>query len=179
MQTDELSEFGNILLFIIGAILFFVVIMTLARLLRPHRPNAEKLTTYECGEETVGNAWGQFNIRFYIVALIFILFDVELVFLFPWAVVFGDRNLNAATDGLWGWFALTEMFIFVAVLALGLAYAWVKGHLDWVKPALPTPSVKSVIPTHLYDQVNRNYAGKTANRPKTSGTIQEEQSVVP
>jgi NADH-quinone oxidoreductase subunit A len=115
MQPTQLTAFGVILLFIIGGILFFGVAMLTARLLRPHRPNAEKLSSYECGEEVVGSAWGPFNVRYYIVALVFILFDVELAFLFPWAVVFGDRKLDAASGGLWSWYALTEMFIFVAV----------------------------------------------------------------
>jgi len=154
---SQISEFGNILIFIIGAVVFFMVAMLSARLLRPNRPNAEKLATYESGEEALGGAWGRFNVRFYIVALVFILFDVEIVFLFPWAAVYGDRQLNAATNGLWSWFALVEMFVFVAVLALGLAYAWVKGHLDWAKPE-PKPAVfDSKIPMSLYDQVNAKY----------------------
>lgn len=131
--------------------------MLTARLLRPHRPNAEKLTTYESGEEPMGNAWGRFNAQFYIVALVFILFDVELVFLFPWAVVYGNRQLNADTQGLWSWFTLAEMFLFVAILALGLAYAWVKGHLDWVKPQPKPSSFESKIPPAMYDQVNERY----------------------
>ncbi len=161
MLQPGLSSFGTILLFLIGAMLFFGVAMAVARLLRPHRPNPEKLSSYECGEETVGNAWGPFNVRYYIVALVFILFDVELVFLFPWAVVFGDRQLQAASGGSWGWFALAEMFVFVAVLALGLAYAWVKGHLDWVKPTAKVTSLDSKIPLQLYERVNEKYRKRT------------------
>lgn len=155
---SQISEFGTILIFIIGAILFFGVAMLTARLLRPHRPNPEKTSTYESGEDPVGNAWGRFNVQFYIVALVFILFDVELVFLFPWAAVYGDRQLNAETHGLWSWFTLVEMVVFVAVLALGLAYAWVKCHLDWVKPQ-PKPIVfESKVPASLYEKVNEKYA---------------------
>ncbi len=126
-----------------------------ARLIRPHRPNVEKLSTYESGEEPVGTAWGQFNVRFYIVALVFILFDVELVFLFPWATVFGQKELIAATDGLWGWFALSEMFLFIAILALGLAYVWAKGYLNWEKPEEMKSTYKGVVPKELYDKVNK------------------------
>ncbi len=157
MHSAELSAFGIILLFIIGAVLFFGVAMGVGRLLRPARPNAEKLASYECGEEAVGNAWGPFNVRYYIVALVFILFDVELAFLFPWAVVFGDRQLDAETGGWWSWYALAEMFLFVALLALGLAYAWVKGHLDWVKPEVKPLIPTSKVPLHLYDRVNEKY----------------------
>lgn len=158
IYMSQISEFGNALIFIIGAIVFFLVAMLTARLLRPHRPNPEKLATYESGEDPVGGAWGKFNVRFYIVALVFILFDVELVFLFPWAVVYGDRQLNAATNGLWSWFTLAEIGIFVAILALGLAYAWVKGHLDWVTPRPESTPYQSKIPSSLYEQINKKYA---------------------
>jgi NADH-quinone oxidoreductase subunit A len=121
-----------------------------ARLIRPHRPNPEKLATYESGEEPVGAAWGQFNMRFYIVALIFLLFEVELVILFPWATVFSRASLIEATNGLWGWVTLIEMTLFILVLALGLAYAWVNGYLDWVKPNPKTTEYKSPVPKEMY-----------------------------
>lgn len=158
MESTELSAFGVILLFIIGAILFFGVAMGVARLLRPHRPNAEKLSSYECGEEAIGDAHGPFTVRYYIVALVFILFDVELAFLFPWAVVFGDRQLNSVTNGAWSLYALAEMFLFVAILALGLAYAWVKGYLEWVKPEVKKTTFSSKVPLALYDRVNEKYS---------------------
>jgi NADH-quinone oxidoreductase subunit A len=162
MLSGQVSEFGGILLFIIGGILFVLLAMTVARLLRPNRPNEEKLTSYECGEEAVGSAWGPFNVRFYIIALIFILFDIELVFLFPWAVVFGQKTLIASTNGLWGWFALAEMGIFIVVLAIGLAYAWAKGYLDWIRPDIKSPVFESKVPSQLYQQVNEKYKGKKA-----------------
>lgn len=153
-----LTDFGYILLFIISAIVFVAVILFLAKLIRPNRPNEEKLTTYESGEEPDGNANVRFNIRFYVIALIFILFDVELIFLFPWATVFGNKRLIAETDGLWGWFSLVEMFVFVGVLLIGLAYAWIKGHLDWVLPEVKTTEYDSKIPTSLYDKINQKYS---------------------
>jgi NADH-quinone oxidoreductase subunit A len=156
-----LSDFGVIFLFIITAIAFIAVALTIARLVRPHRPNVEKLTTYESGEDPLGNANVQFNGRFYVIALIFVLFEVELVFLFPWATVFGQASLIAQTDGLWGWFALAEMAIFVGILALGLVYAWAKGYLDWVRPQPQLPAVKSSVPADLYGKVNEKYAQKT------------------
>ena len=88
------------------------------------RPGADKYIPYECGEVPQGSAWIQFNIRFYVLALIFIIFDVEIVFLLPWAVVF--KKLGA--------FAFIEGLIFIAILAVGLAYVWRKGDLEWVKP---------------------------------------------
>ncbi|GAA4412099.1 NADH-quinone oxidoreductase subunit A [Nibrella viscosa] len=152
-----LSDFGVILLFIIAALIFFVLIMFVSRLLRPNRPNMEKLSTYESGEEPVGNASVQFNIRFYVIAIIFVLFEVELVFLFPWATVFGQATLINETNGLWGWFALTEAVLFVLLLTLGLAYAWAKGYLDWVRPQPKIPEIQTPVPTSLYDRVNEKY----------------------
>lgn len=86
------SSFAGILLFIITAIIFVAGGLLASGLLRPSRPNPEKNTSYECGEDPIGSAWGNFNMRFYIVALIFILFEVEIAFLFPWATVFGNEK---------------------------------------------------------------------------------------
>ena len=157
VNQDYISEFGEVLLFLIGGILFLVVTFLISKLIRPNRPNDQKLATYESGEEPIGTAWTQFNIRFYIVALIFILFEVELVFLFPWATVFSRKELIDETNGLWGWFSFAEMLIFILILALGLAYAWVNGLLDWVKPEQKTSDYKSVVPKKLYDKVNDKY----------------------
>lgn len=163
MQSKTITDFGIILLFILGALVFVVLALTVSRLIRPHRPNFEKLTSYECGEEPVGSAWGQFNARFYIIALIFILFEVEILFIFPWATVFGDQERIQSTNGLWGWFALSEMFVFVLILILGLAYAWKKEYLDWVKPDPLVEDYNSPIPKELYEQVNRRYEGNKVN----------------
>lgn len=150
MIESNLSEFGTILIFILGALTFSIVMLFVARILRPNRPNFEKLTTYESGEDTVGSAWGQFSLKFYIVALIFLLFEVEIIYLFPWAIIFGDKELVEGTDWQWAWFALTEMLIFIVVLALGLVYAWRKGYLDWVKPQQRPSDFISKIPSQAY-----------------------------
>lgn len=160
MNTAEaytISEFGQVLLFLVGGLLFLSVSFLMARLIRPNRPNDQKLETYESGEQPIGTAWSQFNMRFYIVALIFILFEVEIVFLFPWATVFASKELIDQTEGLWGWFSLTEMIIFILILALGLAYAWVNGLLDWIKPAPKREDISSVVPKELYDNFNDTY----------------------
>jgi NADH-quinone oxidoreductase subunit A len=157
MQEAYLSEFGEILLFIIGGLLFMVVTILVASLIRPSRPNPEKLTTYESGEEPVSNAWTQFNVRFYVVALIFLLFEVEIVFLFPWATIFAKKELIKQTNGAWGWFSLLEMLLFIGILALGLAYVWVNGFLDWVKPNPQPAAINSPVPKNLYDDINRKY----------------------
>jgi NADH-quinone oxidoreductase subunit A len=156
-EESYLSAFGEVLLFIVVGIIFIVVTLFVSKIIRPHRPNPEKLSTYESGEEAIGSAWPQFNIRFYIIALIFLLFEVEIVFLFPWSTIFANKALISETNGKWGWFALIEMVVFILVLALGLAYAWKNGHLDWVKPdAKPTP-FSSPVPKAKYDAVNEKY----------------------
>ncbi|MGZ3874084.1 MAG: NADH-quinone oxidoreductase subunit A [Mucilaginibacter sp.] len=123
------------------------------KLIAPHKPNPEKLTSYECGEEVTGNAWLPFNSRFYVIALVFLLFDVEMVFIFPWAIVFGSHTINDY-DPRWGWLALTEMFIFLGILILGLVYVWVKGDLDWIKPKVIVPVTDVQIPPSLYEKLN-------------------------
>ncbi len=116
-------DFLNVLIFLGVGILLVGITLLLSRVLHPRKITEEKLLTYECGEDAVGDAWIKFNNRFYIVALIFIIFDIEVVFLFPWAVVF--KKL--------GMFAFIEMMVFLAILMVGFAYAWVKGDLEWVK----------------------------------------------
>jgi len=122
-----LFDFANVLVFFgVGAIFVFGA-MLVSRLVHTVHRTPGKLTNYECGEDPVGSPWIKFNIRFYMVALGFIVFDVETVFLFPWAVVFKELGL----------FAFIEMMIFVLVLLVGLAYIWAKGDIEWVKPRLP------------------------------------------
>jgi NADH-quinone oxidoreductase subunit A len=155
-----ISEFGIILLFIVGGILFLLITFFVSKLLRPHKPNSEKLATYESGEESIGSAWPQFNIRFYVIALMFLLFEVELVFLFPWATVFSNKELIQQTNGAWGWFSLLEAVVFVLILALGLAYAWAKGYFNWIESKQEITSVNSPVPKHFYEAINERYKAK-------------------
>lgn len=159
-----LSAFGEVLLYITGGILFILTAFFVSGLLRPNRPNAQKLSTYESGEEAISSAWTQFNIRFYIVALIFLLFEVEILFLFPWATVFARKELIDETNGLWGWFAVIEVVVFIAILALGLAYAWVNGHLDWIKPEPSPTKIVSKVPAALYEKINEQYKTGTGRK---------------
>lgn len=158
MDQQYVSGFGEILLYIIGGALFVIGGLVTSSIVRPRRPNPDKLATYESGEEPVSTAWTQFNVRFYIIALIFILFEVEIVFLFPWAAVFADKELIRQTDGRWGWIALVEAVIFILVLALGLAYAWVNGFLDWIKPDPKPTEYQSPVPKKYYEEINRRFA---------------------
>ena len=157
MEQLTVSGFGEVLLFFIGGLVFLCGGLLTSWIIRPSRPNIEKLTTYESGEEPMGSAWGRINIRFYLVALVFLLFEVEIIFLFPWATIFGNRSLIESTNGMWGRYALTEMFIFIAILGLGLAYAWVKGFLDWPKPSVKKEEYNSPVPEELYEKINDRY----------------------
>ena len=121
-------EFANVLVYVLVSAGFIFGSMTLGRVLRPNRPTPQKLTTYECGEEAIGSAWIQFNVRFYIIALIFLIFDVEVAFTYPVASVF--RRWAAMGEGGLAFF---EILTFIVILALGLAYVWVKGDLEWLK----------------------------------------------
>jgi NADH-quinone oxidoreductase subunit A len=160
MSEQSISSWGQVLLFIIGGLLFVSGALLVSRIIRPSRPNPEKLTSYESGEDPVGSPWIQFNVRFYVIALIFLLFEVEIVFLFPWATIFSDKKLISETGGTWGWIAMSEMIIFIGLLAVGLVYAWTNGHLDWIKPKPQVSNFKSPVPQDLYKKINEQYAGK-------------------
>jgi NADH-quinone oxidoreductase subunit A len=153
--VSQISEFGKILIFLITGIIMVCFAFFVNRLLAPKNPTPEKLTSYECGEEVTGNAWLPFNSRFYIIALVFLLFDVEMVFIFPWATVFGSHEINNF-EPRWGWLALTEMFVFLGILILGLAYVWVKGDLDWIKPKPVIPTTDTFIPKSFYEKLNED-----------------------
>jgi len=119
-------DFANVPVFLLVACGFILGSMVAGRVIRRHRPDPEKLTTYECGEDTIGTAWVQFNVRFYIVALIFLVFDVEIAVLFPWTTVFAEAKAM-------GPLAFIEMAVFLIILLVGFAYVWVKGDLEWLK----------------------------------------------
>ena len=121
-------QFASVLVFIALGIVLVALMTGLSWLLRPHNPQAGKLSTYECGEPPTGSAWINFNIRFYLVALIFVIFDVEVAFIYPVAVVFRDWVLKG--NAL---FALSEILVFVGILFVGLVYVWVKRDLEWLK----------------------------------------------
>jgi NADH-quinone oxidoreductase subunit A len=123
-SADFLTQHASVLVFLLTIVGLLVFVFVLWWVLRPVRLSEEKTTTYECGEDPVGNAWIQFNIRFYVFALIFVVFDVEAVFLLPWAVVFRELGAIAYVEGL----------VFIGILVVALAYVWRKGDLSWVRP---------------------------------------------
>jgi NADH-quinone oxidoreductase subunit A len=117
-----LANYAFIGLFLIAAATFPILPLVAAYFFRPARPTEIKLDTYECGLEAIGDIWVQFKVQYYLYALAFVVFDIEVVFLYPWAVAYNQLSL----------FALIEMGIFLLILVGGLVYAWKKGALEWV-----------------------------------------------
>jgi NADH-quinone oxidoreductase subunit A len=116
-----MSEYLPILFFIAVAIGFAILLLILPHLFNPTRKDKEKLSPYECGFESFDNAHSRFDVRFYLVAILFVVFDLEVAFLFPWAMVFGDI----------GWLGFWGMMSFLVILTVGFLYEWRKGALEW------------------------------------------------
>ena len=119
-----LGSYASLGLLLLVGVAFVGVAMTANRVLRPHRPSPAKQSTYECGVDPVGGDWAQSQVRYYVYAYLYVLFAVESVFLFPWAVIFDRPGFGLTT--------VVEMGVFVALIALGLLYAWRKGVLRWL-----------------------------------------------
>jgi NADH-quinone oxidoreductase subunit A len=118
---DYSLSYVYVFAFFVVGVLFVTALLSLARLVAPRKPTNEKLRTYESGEEPTGQAWGRYPTHFYVFALLFVVFDVEVIFLFPWAVIFRSLGIPG----------LIEMVVFIAILAVGLFYAWKKDALNW------------------------------------------------
>lgn len=157
---------GHILLFGIVAVVFLLVPLLIGRLVRPRLPTPEKDAIYECGEPTIGSSYIQFDLRFYVVALLFIVFDVEVAFFFPWAMVYGGAMqladeqiqgasraalsesflghpgsvIESATAYQLGLFSLIDVLVFFGVLLVGFAYVWKRGDLEWIRAVTATPT---------------------------------------
>lgn len=117
-----MDSYATLAAFLIAAFLLLLLPAVGSKLLSPRKPNPIKSSVYECGLETEGETWVQFKVQYYIYALVFVIFDVETVFLYPWAAAYNQLPL----------FALVEMGIFIIILLSGLFYAWRKGALEWV-----------------------------------------------
>ena len=117
----NITNYGIIGIFLLGGITFVLFSLALSWLIRPHKRSSEKESTYECGLDTEGTTWVQFKMQYFMYALIFVAFDVETVFLIPWAIAFHTLGL----------FAFIEIIIFIGILGLGLWYVWKEGALEW------------------------------------------------
>ncbi len=129
------AQYLKILIFLILGVVFTAGGILTNFIIQPKNPTKEKQMTYECGEDPIGGAWVKFNVRFFVIALIFVLFDVEIVFLFPWALVLKDMGV----------YAFGEMGVFILILLVGFAYVWVKGDLNWQRPAPVVPKLEDLV----------------------------------
>ena len=138
-------EFGAVLVFALVAVGFAFGGITLSRVIGPKFPDAEKASIYECGERPIGVAWFNFNPRFYLVALVFVIFEVDIALTFPVVAVF--RAWTEASP-LLAWVAFFELLLFIAILVVGLAWVWVHGDLEWVKNVAGLPAQKPAAANH-------------------------------
>ena len=122
------EQWGVFAILTIVGIVLYAIIMLLNRIMSPSMPTPLKLSTYECGVEAVGVGWSQMNIRYYVFAFMFVIFDVETIFVFPWALILGGLDNTTAVSPT---YALVAMFLFIGTLLEGLGYAWKKGVLKW------------------------------------------------
>src|SRR5436309_5066118 len=132
----------SVTLFVLFGAVFVLLNLAVGALARPKIPNPEKAAVYECGEPSIGSSWVQFDLRFYIVALVFLIFDVEVALFYPWAVAYGSAAELASRLGMTVTeiraVALVDMLFFFGVLLVGFAYLWRFGYLDWVRSAATT-----------------------------------------
>jgi NADH-quinone oxidoreductase subunit A len=122
-------SYGPVAVMVTFATILALASLVIAWIIRPSDPYAAKQETYECGMSPIGEAWGQFYVRYYLIALVFVVFDVEAIFLFPWATVF--KHLSQPT--VMGSLPAVEVGIFILILLAGLAYVWRKGDLEWTR----------------------------------------------
>ncbi len=128
MVSSNLNIYMPIIILIILGVLMVTFTLLIGKLIRPKKPSSLKSLAYECGEEPQGDAWTNFNVRFYVVSLVFIIFDVEAALIFPVAVVFKKFNQIGEGGALLG-----SLFLFITILVGGVVYCWSKGDFDWVK----------------------------------------------
>ena len=176
----SISSFGSVLLFLIVGAFFALISLSIGKIFRPNNPTKEKLTTYECGEETIIGSWGKFNIHFYLMALIFVLFEVEIIFLFPWARILTDIK-SKELESYWEIYAFMEGILFIFILIVGLSYLWKNKLLDWQFDFSKNKELnfskdltlfqqntdmeksgvqenESVVPNSLYEKINTRYS---------------------
>jgi NADH-quinone oxidoreductase subunit A len=122
-----LENYFPVLVFILIAVVFAVAPVVSGLIVAPHRPDDEKLSRYECGFEAFEGARARFDVRYYLISILFILFDLEVAFLVPWATIFGEITQTASVK----WFGFVEMLVFMAIQLVGYVYAWARGALDW------------------------------------------------
>src|SRR5579864_8352924 len=130
MTGNDLTAYAPLLLHLVLAMALSGILLTLSSVVGWHRPSKVKTQAYECGITPTGDARAPFSVKFYLVAIVFILFDVEAIFLYPWAYIYRDMIRQSPSIGLYGF---VEMMVYIAILLVGYFYLWKKGALDWHK----------------------------------------------
>ncbi|MFN7094312.1 MAG: NADH-quinone oxidoreductase subunit A [Burkholderiales bacterium] len=157
LLNQEQIAFLDILLFILGALTIVCGGIFIGSWLRPHRPNLAKLTSYESGEKPTNTAWIPFNVRFYGIGLLFLLFEVETILLFPWALVCTDPTLHQATNKTWVYYSSFIGASFILVLAIDLLYAYKQGIFTWLPKKSIHSFTASQVPETYYKKINQLY----------------------
>ena len=153
-QTGMLAQGGvelvqGMMIFLIAGFLMAFGALFAGRFIRPSLPHPEKASAYECGEPAIGTSWVQFDLRFYVVALVFLIFDVEIALFYPWAVVFGQGTAGGVSPGTLDpvkLAALWDMLFFFGVVVVGFLYLWRFGYLDWVRASVGQSADRMVTP---------------------------------
>lgn len=148
------SGLDYILIFSAAGAGFILLTLIISRIISPKKPNPEKNQVYESGEEPVGTYWPAISNGYFVIALLFILFEIEVILLFPLAVIYGKTLNHAELVILWA--AISG---FLLVLVAGLIYAWSNGHLDWMKPKPANTKINSPVPPERYDAFNKKIRG--------------------
>lgn len=160
-----MAEFGKVLIYLIVGILFcsLGIFMSYTLTIKRSKINIKKepqkqaqLAIYECGEESKGDAWIQFNPRFYAMGLIFIIFDIEILLLFPWSLSFESFE-DKTPSSLWLVLCYTEGLLFIFILALGLAYIWYREDVNWIRPKTQALNIPTQIPLEEYEKFNQRF----------------------
>jgi NADH-quinone oxidoreductase subunit A len=148
------SGLDYILIFLAAGVGFIILTLIISRLISPKNPNPEKNQVYESGEEPIGTYWPSISNGYFVIAILFILFEIEVILLFPLAVIYGKTISHYELVLLW-----SAISGFLAVLVVGLVYAWANGHLDWMKPRPTKTDIKGAVPQERYNAFNQRVNG--------------------
>ncbi|MFN8437390.1 MAG: NADH-quinone oxidoreductase subunit A [Cytophagales bacterium] len=152
-----LSNFGIVLIFIATIVIFLLATFMVNGFLSTPNPYEVKNSIYESGEQSIGGLKSTFNSKYYVIGLAFLLFEVELILLFPWAMVYNEPKVLSAVGKPWFWLAMGELLVFVALLALGLMYIWKKGYFEWgYRKQKPDVSIPDIYKQFNLKESNRN-----------------------
>jgi NADH-quinone oxidoreductase subunit A len=159
---------ATLVVFVSVGVVFLAANLVAGWLVRPDRPSPEKAEVYECGESPIGPAWVQFDLRFYVVALLFVIFDVEIAFFFPWAVVFGTATRAAESPdpetakaaSAFAQFAFLELLVFFGILLVGFAYLWKRGDLEWVRSVAGQAPDRAETPMAVVESIGGESQGR-------------------